>query len=217
MGRIAEKQHNITVDTNDVLYYVDYDIMNVYVNKNNPLDVKVGKDPDALAQPDIYEFDEALTQKRFDNFKQKFIQEMTKRYQSLKPVDKTVKGLHHIMQSDMFIIAFEDNNWSCGVELLLNKKCKNPNLRIKLQPSFAKGMRDILIKLVGEVHIRTGSWSTTVIDAKKAKEMDEAEKKAAKAAANPVPTTTENQNDDNKQNTSVQTNTNDKQTTEQET
>lgn len=182
MGKAVERQHNITVDAENVLYYVDYDIMNVYVNKNNASDIKVGNDPDATQHPEIYEFDEALTQTRFDNFKKKFIEQMTKRYKSLQPVDKMVKGVHYIMESDMFIVAFEDNNWSVGVELLLNKKCKNPNLRIKLQPSFAKGMRDILIKLTGEVHIRTGSWSTTVIDAKKAKEIDDAEKAAAKAA-----------------------------------
>lgn len=185
MARLTEKQHNITVDVGDVLYYVDYDFMNVYVNKNDNNDIKVGKDPDALAQPDIYLFDDVLTQTRFDNFKKKFIEQMTKRFKSLKPVDKTVKGVHYILQSDMFTVAFEDNNWSVGVELLCNKKCKNENLRAHLQPSFAKGMRDILIDIVGEVQVRTGSWSSSTINKKIAKEMDDAEKvQTAKAVEN---------------------------------
>lgn len=181
---MAEKQHNITVNVGDVLYYVDYDLMNVYVNKNNQSDIKVGKDPVALQDPDTYVFDESLTQTRFDNFKTKFLDEMQKRYKSLKPVNKTVKGVHYLLQSDMFIVAFEDNNWSVGVELLLNPKCKNENLRKSLFPAFAKGMRNILLDIVGEIHTRTGSWSTNIIDKAKAKEMDDAEKAAAAAKQN---------------------------------
>ena len=179
---MAGKQHNITVNVNDVLYYVDYDLMNVYVNKNDQFDIKVGKDPVALQNPDTYVFDESLTQPRFDNFKAKFLDEMQKRYKSLKPVDKTIKGVHYLLQSDMFIVAFEDNNWSVGVELLHNPKCKNENLRKSLFPTFAKGMRNILLDIVGEIHTRTGSWSTNIIDKTKAKEMDDAEKAAATAA-----------------------------------
>ena len=187
---MAVKQHNITVNVGDVLYYVDYDLMNVYVNKNDSSDIKIGKDPVALQNPDTYVFDESLTQTRFDNFKTKFLDEMQKRYKSLKPVNKTVKGVHYLLQSDMFIVAFEDNNWSVGVELLLNPKCKNENLRKNLFPTFAKGMRDILLDIVGEIHTRTGSWSTNIIDKTKAKEMDDAEKADAIAA---------NQNTDNNQ------------------
>lgn len=184
MAKAIEKQHNITVDVNDVLYYVDYDHMNVYVNINDANDIKVGKDPDALAHPETYQFDEALTQARFDNFKNQFIQRMQARYKSLQQIDEVKKGVHHILTSDMFTVAFEDNNWSVGVELLNNKKCKNENLRAHLLPSFAKGMRDILIDLVGEVQVRTGSWSADTIDKAKAKKLDDLEKAATQNAAN---------------------------------
>lgn len=176
---MAGKPHNITVDVNDILYYVDYDLMNVYVNKNNQSDIKIGKDPIALANPDVYIFDETLTQTRYDRFKEKFIKEMQTRYKSLKPVSKTVKGVHHLLASDLFIIAFEDNNWSIGIELLNNPKCKDTTQQETLLPTMAKSMRDILLDLTGEIHTRTGSWSTEIIDKAKAQAMDEEEKKQA--------------------------------------
>lgn len=192
---MATKQHNITVGTDDVLYYIDYNKMDVYVNKNNTSDIKFGDNPNIT---DDYEFNEDMTQAHFDKFKEQFSEEMQKRYKSLKPVNKVVKGARHLLASDMFIIAIEDNGWSFGVELLNNPKCKNKNLSKHLFPSFAKGMRDILIDLAGEIHVRTGSWSTEVIDKAKAKELDDKAKSTTTTDATTNDTENPTENQENK-------------------
>ena len=155
-----------------------------------------GNNDPAIAQnPDIYRFDDTLTQARFDSFKKQFVKKMQDKFKSLKPHDITTKGKHQLLMNDMFIIAFEDNDWSVAVELLENPKSKNPNLRPNLFPNFQKGMRDILLDLVGEIHIRTGSWSTqkmTKVDAAAKDAAIDAAKAAEKAeedtiAANGIP------------------------------
>lgn len=161
---MAGKQHNITVDVNDVLYYVDYDLMNVYVNKNNSSDIKIGKDPIALANPDIYVLDEILTQTRYDRFKEKFLKEMKSKFADVKSVKKTTKGVHHLLQNDIFIVAFEDNNWSIGIELLCNPKYDDKESQPSLVADAGKIMRDVLLDIVEEIHVRTGSWTTCKID-----------------------------------------------------
>ena len=152
--------------------------MDVYVNINDSNDVKTNNDPAIAQNPDVYRFDDTLTQARFDSFKKQFVKKMQDKFKSLKPHDITTKGKHQLLMNDMFIIAFEDNDWSVAVELLENPKSKNPNLRPNLFPNFQKGMRDILLDLVGEIHIRTGSWST-----QKMTKADAAAKDAAIAAA----------------------------------
>ena len=166
---MAGQKFNVSVNPDrEALFYVDYSHMDVYVNVNDSNDVKTNNDPAIAQNPDVYRFDDTLTQARFDSFKKQFVKKMQDKFKSLKP--------HDI--NDMFIIAFEDNDWSVAVELLENPKSKNPNLRPNLFPNFQKGMRDILLDLVGEIHIRTGSWST-----QKMTKADAAAKDAAIAAA----------------------------------
>lgn len=176
---MAGQKFNVSVNPDrEALFYVDYSHMDVYVNINDSNDVKTNNDPAIAQNPDVYRFDDTLTQARFDSFKKQFVKKMQDKFKSLKPHDITTKGKHQLLMNDMFIIAFEDNDWSVAVELLENPKSKNPNLRPNLFPNFQKGMRDILLDLVGEIHIRTGSWST-----QKMTKADAAAKDAAIAAA----------------------------------
>lgn len=176
---MAGQKFNVSVNPDrEALFYVDYSHMDVYVNINDSNDVKTNNDPAIAQNPDLYRFDDTLTQARFDSFKKQFVKKMQDKFKSLKPHDITTKGKHQLLMNDMFIIAFEDNDWSVAVELLENPKSKNPNLRPNLFPNFQKGMRDILLDLVGEIHIRTGSWST-----QKMTKADAAAKDAAIAAA----------------------------------
>ena len=185
---MAGQKFNVSVNPDrEALFYVDYSHMDVYVNVNDSNDVKTNNDPEIAQNPDVYRFDDTLTQARFDSFKKQFVKKMQDKFKSLKPHDITTKGKHQLLMNDMFIIAFEDNDWSVAVELLENPKSKNPNLRPNLFPNFQKGMRDILLDLVGEIHIRTGSWST-----QKMTKADAAAKAAEKAeedtiAANGIP------------------------------
>ncbi len=158
---MAGQKFNVSVNPDrEALFYVDYSCMDVYVNVNDANDVKTNNDPAIAQNPDTYQFDDTLTQARFDSFKKQFVKKMQDKFKSLKPHDLTLKGKHQLLMNDMFIIAFEDNDWSVAVELLENPKSKNPNLRPNLFPNFKKGMRDILLDLVDEIHVRTGSWST---------------------------------------------------------
>lgn len=158
---MAGQKFNVSVNPDkEALFYVDYSCMDVYVNINDSNDVKTNNDPAIAQNPDTYQFDETLTQARFDSFRKQFIKKMQDKFTSLKLHDATIKGKHQLLINDMFIIAFEDNDWSVAVELLENPKCKNPDLRPNLFPNFKKGMRDILLDLVDEIHVRTGSWST---------------------------------------------------------
>lgn len=181
---MAGQKFNVSVNPDrEALFYVDYSHMDVYVNINDSNDVKTNNDPAIAQNPDVYKFDDTLTQARFDSFKKQFVKKMQDKFKSLKPHDITTKGKHQLLMNDMFIIAFEDNDWSVAVELLENPKSKNPNLRPNLFPNFQKGMRDILLDLVGEIHIRTGSWSTQKMTKADAAAKDAAAKDAAIAAA----------------------------------
>lgn len=193
---MAGQTFNVSVNPDkEALFYVDYSCMDVYVNVNNSNDVKTNNDPVIAQNPDTYQFDETLTQARFDSFKKQFIKKMQDKFTSLKSYDATVKGKHQLLINDEFIIAFEDNDWSVAVELLENPKSKNPDLRTNLFPNFKKGMRDILLDLVDEIHVRTGSWSTqtmTKADAAAEDAVIAAAKAAEKAeedtiAANGIP------------------------------
>lgn len=178
MGALTQKRHNVTVGLNDTVYYVDYTKMDVYEHKTTH-EIVTAADDKYIKHPDNYQYKQDLTQLKFDNFKSAFIKAMQAQFPSLKAVDKTVRGVHYLLENNMFQIGFEDNDWSVAVELI-QKKCKNPGLQANLYPSFSTGMRDILITQVGEIHLRTGSWTTDTIDKQKATQMDaEAKAKAA--------------------------------------
>lgn len=193
---MAGQKFNVSVNPDrEAVFYVDYSKMDVYVNVNDANDVKTNNDPAIAQNPNTYQFDETLTQARFDSFKKQFIKKMQDKFKSLKPQDLTAKGKHQLLMNDMFIVAFEDNDWSVAVELLENPMSKNPNLRPNLFPNFKKGMRDVLLDIVDEIHVRTGSWSTqrmTKADAAAADAAIAAAKAAEKAekdtiAANGIP------------------------------
>ena len=179
---MAGQKFNVSVNPNsEAVFYVDYSLMDVYVNKNNPNDVKTNNDPVIEQQADIYQFDETLTQARFDSFKKQFITKMQDKFKSLKSYDETVKGKHILLTNDSFLIAFEDNDWSVAIELLETPKPKDPDIRPNLFPTFKQGIRDVLLELVDTIHLRTGSYSTRTMTKADAVAEDAAEA-AAKAA-----------------------------------
>lgn len=153
---------NCMVKDLEGLFYVDWNDLHIYTNTQDPDDAITGKDIPQDKQAE-YSYDADLSQANFEAFKDRFCTAMAKHFKSLQTVDYW-KGRkrHVIMDNKLFLIAFEDNDWSLAVEVLLKDGARK-GLQKQMTKSFIKGTKKILLKEFGTIYIRTGSWTSEPI------------------------------------------------------
>lgn len=167
---------------NGSLFYMDYKNVLVYTHKKNKGNIKIGTDPDLTAD---YKYDEDLSQLRFDAFRDKFVTTLMAAFPELKEVDEWKgKKRHIIMENDCVQIAFEDNNWSVAVEIILNLNDETEGTTEEQQQVFdaiETCVRDTLLLCVPTIYTRNGSWSTEPLTREIADKLDIEKIETAKA------------------------------------
>lgn len=156
--------HNVAVNYNEGLFYVDFKNIYMYHQNDNPATVILEKDLPEDTQ-DEYSFDAAMSQANFESFKTKFTKDITTKFPSIQPTDEWLdksKTRHVIMSNKLFNIVIEDNNWSLAVELTMVPK-GNQGLQSQMFPSVLKGIRESLLSQFDTIYARNGSWSTLPI------------------------------------------------------
>lgn len=159
--------------TNGSLFYMDYKNVLVYTHKKNKDDIKIGTDPDLTSD---YKYDEDLSQLRFDAFRDKFVTTLTTTFPELTEIDEWKgKKRHIIMETDYIQIAFEDNNWSVAVEIILNINDESETTSDEQQQAFdaiETCVRDTLLQCAPTIYTRNGSWATEELTREIADKLD---------------------------------------------
>lgn len=176
-------RNNCTVDPGEGLFYINQKYLNIYHRKDDPT-ITLPENEIQTEKADEYEYDQQLSQNRFDEIKNQFLTAYQKRYKSMKSIDtwNTKKKRHIMLENDMFYVAFEDNDWSIAVELLYKQKVKSPEYQARIAPSFKRSMRNILLTILPEIELRTGSWTSKTITKQIARQIDKEEKLNKKLA-----------------------------------
>lgn len=168
--------------TNGSLFYMDYKNVLVYTHKKNKDDIKIGTDPDLTSD---YKYDENLSQLRFDAFKEKLVTALKTSFPELTDIDSwDGKKRHHILRNDFLIIAFEDNNWSIAIEIILcleKEQETATNEQQKVFDAIEKCVRDTLLLCTPTIYTRNGSWSIEPLTREIADQLDDEKMETTKA------------------------------------
>jgi hypothetical protein len=138
------------------LYYVDRDYLDYYVPIDGEADE--GGFYGDIENIDNYEWDYFISQSYYEDFIYEFVDAFTKRFKSFT---KTGKEYGTIMESNLFEIEIEDNQWSYAVKLI-QKECWYDNhlegLQKKHHENYLKGMKEILLDLFPSIGTYAGAW-----------------------------------------------------------
>lgn len=150
------------------MYFVDNDFLDVYSKlvdaENNVYDYRFLRDVDE----DGYEYDEAESQWKLDEFRYEFCETMRRRFPSFEFVDKWISNTRlALLENDLFYVVCEDNQWSMAIELIQKEGEyggeEKVGLQIGLYRKYLKGMEEILLDLNGEVGTYKGAWTHGVL------------------------------------------------------
>ena len=166
---------NVNTTAGECVFYVDNDLLQIYYNKSNPEETVFGKELTTSTMGQ-YEYDQDESQKFFEEQLNTIKSQLMKKFKSLKEADYwSGRSKHIVLENNMYGIALEDNEWSVAFELIM-KIDGNPGLKKHNAKSFGKGLRDILIKNFGTIHIRTSAWTSAELTKDIARKMDSEEK-----------------------------------------
>lgn len=158
---------NVSVNYNEGLYYVDYKDLYMYHEIKNPTNI-IPESKLPAGHEAEYEFDQDMTQVKYDAFRQKLTDHMVQHFPSMKAADQDTfadraKKKRIIVGNQLFNVILEDNTWSIAVELKLAPK-GNKGLQTQMFPSFLAGLRVGLFNQFETLYVRDGSWSAIPID-----------------------------------------------------
>ncbi len=104
-----------------------------------------------------------------DDFIEYLQQEMMSRYKSFEVVDRWVSDCgcrcdkHAILESKLFFVAIEDNQWSLAIELIQRVPEELAGLQAKHYEGYLETIKNIILDLFGEVSYRNGAWMSGTI------------------------------------------------------
>lgn len=144
------------------LYYIDRDRFEAF-----ELDENEEPKLDSCGYK-IHDYD--LEQMQLDDDLNEFTNMFTSKYKSFKECDEWIdNGTKAILESELFYIAVEDNEWSMAIVLL--QKEQSPyhdynfeGLQAGLYQKYLNGMRDCLFNLYTELGVYGGAWTSGRIE-----------------------------------------------------
>jgi len=137
------------------LYYVDWDnfLVHFYDEEND----RETDEIDYEAMQNVMENDLVYT----------FPTSFMKRFPSFSRCDKWIgRGERRaIMESSLFYVCLQDNEWSVAVELIQKETYDDrwPALQRRHYKTFLNGMRDCLFELFPELGVYGGAWTSGII------------------------------------------------------
>lgn len=157
---------NVSVNSNESVFYVDFNNIHRYTSKINPEEHITGYTYKHLndAEKDGYNFDLTLSQEIYNTFRKDLVDMLCKHYKSMSASDRWLGRYRHIIaESDLIYVAIEDNDWSLAVEIL-RPRTHSKKRQDQIMSGATRIIRDWLINRYNEVNIRTGNYSSEAID-----------------------------------------------------
>lgn len=149
------------------LWYIDRDLIDVYYNEETD-EYKLARDMNLDEYPSCkYSYTES--EFNFDDMLEVIKERMMAKFQSFKPVDRWVSDggtrcdRHAFLESELFFIAVEDNEWSYAIELIQKGPENLAGLQKRFYQTYLNAIRDILLDYYGEVSYRRGAWMSGTI------------------------------------------------------
>lgn len=156
------------------LYYIDNDHIHVYRDSED-----MGDDPETRLMGDLdYEeligcrwlYDEEGSMNEEDDILECFMDEFTRMFPSFKRVEPERwldRSRRAILESKLFYIAVEDNEWSLAVELIQKEEPWGEvwmeNLQKRLYEKYLEGMKRCLLERLPSIGTRNGPWMSGTI------------------------------------------------------
>ena len=152
------------------LYYIDNDHIHVYRDSED-----MGDDPETRLMGDLdYEeltgcrwlYDELGSMNEEDDILECFMDEFTRMFPSFKRVEPERwldRSRRAILESGLFYIAVEDNEWSLAVELIQKEEPWGDvwmeNLQKRLYEKYLEGVKKALLMRVPSICPYGGAWT----------------------------------------------------------
>lgn len=156
------------------LYYIDNDHIHVYRDSED-----MGDDPETRLMGDLdYEeltgcrwlYDEEGSMNEEEDILECFMDEFSRMFPSFKRVEPERwldRSRRAILESKLFYIAVEDNEWSLAVELIQKEEPWGDvwmeNLQKRLYEKYLEGMKRCLLKRLPSIGTRNGPWMSSTI------------------------------------------------------
>lgn len=152
------------------LYYIDNDLIHVYRDSED-----MGDDPETRLMGDLdYEeltgcrwlYDEEGSMNEEDDILECFMDEFSRMFPSFKRVEPERwpdRSRRAILESKLFFVAVEDNEWSLAVELIQKEEPWGDiwmaNLQKRLYEKYLEGMKKALLTRVPSIYSYGGAWT----------------------------------------------------------
>lgn len=146
------------------LYYIDRDYTDVYCRKYDH-DIYEEECLSELDYADIANGDWEYEYSMIDDYIEEFIHSFVKRYKAFsRPCKKTYVGDGIvILESKLFYIVLEDNQWSYAVKLIQKSGIYDEymfeNLQRKHHVTYLAGIRNTLLDIFPEIGTYKGAWT----------------------------------------------------------
>lgn len=153
------------------LFFVDNDDLTLYrkEDKDNPgeFDYRLRRDID-YSEFSEWEYCETYSWIEQEQFERRLVQSFTKRFPSFKPCGEREwinRDQRAIMESNLFYVCLEDNEWSIAVELIQKENScyepySNDGLQKKHYRNYLNVLRDCLFEQFEELGIYSGAWTS---------------------------------------------------------
>ena len=161
------------------LYYIDNDDFHVYrrddPNSDDELETRLLRD---LSYQELtggeWLFCEPETEGEKDDILKCFIEGFTRGFPSFRRPESTelwLKDARVILESKLFHIAVEDNQWSLAVKLLQKEEPWGnvwmENLQKRLHEKYLDGMKRCLLEVLPSIKTYKGVWQSSIIRGEK--------------------------------------------------
>ena len=157
------------------LYYIDNDHFHIYRrdipdNAEECESKMLGEISDLELNGGGWLIDEEETRDNERDILDGFIESFTNRFPSFHQPDPSKLWLdrdrHVILESSLFHIAVEDNEWSLAVELVQKEGLYGDSLhglQARHYQNYLEGMKRCLLEYLPSIGIRTGAWTSDII------------------------------------------------------
>lgn len=157
------------------LYYIDNDDFYVYrreePDSDKEFESRLLKD---LSYPELtggeWFFCESETEDEKDDILECFIEGFTRMFPSFRrpePAELWLEDARVILESKLFHIAVEDNQWSLAVKLLQKEEPWGDvwmeNLQKRLYEKYLDGMKRCLLEVLPSIGTYKGAWQSDII------------------------------------------------------
>lgn len=152
------------------LYYVDNDYIHVYRDSEDPSnypDIRLAGELDyADLTGGRWLYDEGRTMNEEGDILECFITEFTRMFPSFHPPEQPNwlnPSRRAILESKLFYMAVEDNEWSLAFELIQKEEPWGlvwmENLQKRLYEKYLEGMKKALLARVPSIYSYGGAWT----------------------------------------------------------